>query len=127
MPYQFRQHYTVAEAEALLPRIRNWLGELRHLRKRLERLDEYLGERVAQGDDLGGARVNDWIRQQGRIDVLEREFSSREIQLKDLDRGLVDFPALRGDREVFLCWEEGESQIEHYHELDSGFAGREPI
>jgi len=56
-----------------------------------------------------------------------REFARRQIQLQDLDRGLVDFPAIVGGREVFLCWEEGEKEVEYWHELDAGYAGREPL
>jgi hypothetical protein len=50
-----------------------------------------------------------------------------EIQIKDLGRGLLDFPALRGDREIFLCWQEGEADVACWHELDTGFAGRQQV
>jgi hypothetical protein len=56
-----------------------------------------------------------------------REFQKRDIQIKDLDRGLVDFPAFIGGKEVFLCWEQDEDGIEFWHDLDTGFAGREPL
>ena len=55
------------------------------------------------------------------------EFQCREIQVKDLDRGLVDFPALLSGNEVFLCWELGEDDIGFWHELDAGYAGRERL
>ena len=48
----------------------------------------------------------------------------REIVLRDLDRGLIDFPSLRGEREVYLCWEEGEPEIGYWHDPGAGFAGR---
>ncbi|MBI3881959.1 MAG: DUF2203 family protein, partial [Verrucomicrobia bacterium] len=51
----------------------------------------------------------------------------REIQIKDLERGLVDFPAILGGREVFLCWESGEDDIEFCHDLATGYAGRERL
>jgi hypothetical protein len=47
--------------------------------------------------------------------------------VKDLDRGLVDFPARRGDEDVLLCWQLGEETIEHWHGLEEGFAGRRPL
>jgi len=47
--------------------------------------------------------------------------------VKDLDRGLVDFPSLKGDKEVFLCWEQDEDDIQFWHDLDSGYAGRERL
>ena len=47
--------------------------------------------------------------------------------VKDADDGLVDFPALRGDEQVFLCWRVGEDEIEYWHGIDEGFAGRKPL
>ena len=55
------------------------------------------------------------------------ELQEAGIVLRDLDRGLVDFPALREGREVYLCWELGEDRVEFWHELDTGFAGRRRI
>jgi hypothetical protein len=49
------------------------------------------------------------------------------VLVKDLDRGLVDFPALRGDEEVLLCWELGEDEVGFWHGLEEGFAGRKPL
>ncbi len=51
----------------------------------------------------------------------------REIQLKDPQRGLIDFPAIREGREVFLCWKQDEDDIEYWHDLDAGYAGREKL
>ena len=53
--------------------------------------------------------------------------SRRGCVLKDLDRGLLDFYALSGDRLIFLCWQLGESEIAHWHTLEGGFAGRQPL
>jgi hypothetical protein len=47
--------------------------------------------------------------------------------LRDLDRGLVDFPAIRDGREVYLCWIEGEPDIDFWHDLDAGYAGRQEL
>ena len=58
---------------------------------------------------------------------LMTEFREREIQIKDLDRGLIDFPAIIGGREVFLCWEQDEEDVEFWHELGTGYAGRERL
>jgi hypothetical protein len=56
-----------------------------------------------------------------------REIGERGGQVKDLDRGLVDFPALRGTDEVLLCWQLGEDEIGHWHGTDEGFAGRRQL
>ena len=55
------------------------------------------------------------------------ELQKVEVVLRDLDRGLVDFPSLRDGREVYLCWHEGEQEIEYWHDLETGFSGREPL
>jgi hypothetical protein len=52
---------------------------------------------------------------------------SRGCLVKDISRGLVDFYALSGDRLIFLCWQLGERSIEHWHTLEGGFAGRQPL
>ena len=49
------------------------------------------------------------------------------IVLRDIDRGLVDFPAVIDGREVYLCWELGEDDVAYWHDLDSGYRGREPL
>jgi hypothetical protein len=55
------------------------------------------------------------------------ELQAMDVVLRDLDRGLVDFPALREGREVYLCWEAGEGEIEFWHDLDAGYGGRQPL
>lgn len=124
---RFSRHYTREEANALLPRIRTWLGRLRLLQPVFDEHARSLTPRLAQGQDLGGSRVHAWLRTWLLLRALQVEFTSREIQIRDLDRGLIDFPFLRGDREVFLCWEEGEENVEFWHELEAGIAGRSPL
>jgi hypothetical protein len=62
----------------------------------------------------------------GLIAVLQR-FESLNIQVKSIEPGLLDFPAMLGNREVLLCWREGELEISHYHDSEGGFAGRQEI
>ena len=71
--------------------------------------------------------MNAWVRLLADLDGVLREFQRREIQIKDIERGLVDFPAIIGGKEVFLCWEQDEEDIEFWHELDAGYAGRERL
>lgn len=127
MAYQFKKHYSLDEARALLPEIRQWLEKLKELSQRLRKLDERISSMMARGNDIGGETVNNWIRAMAEIQRIAAEFRQREILLKDLERGLVDFPAIIGGREVFLCWEEDEEDIEFWHELDTGYAGRERL
>jgi len=125
MPHQFSHHYTREEARALLPQLRRWLDQLRALRTELESRDRRLSRLMDRGHDVGGPLVNDWVRTMTEIRSVFSEFERREILIKDLERGLVDFPALVGQREVFLCWEQDEADIEFWHELDGGYAGRQ--
>ena len=124
---RFKKHYTLAEARALLPQLRKWLAELNAARQRAARHDERVVGELAAGTDLGGESVNDWVRSLARLQQLLLQFHKREIQLKDPQRGLVDFPAILGGREVFFCWEQDEDDIEYWHELDTGYAGREKL
>jgi hypothetical protein len=127
MSHRFEKHYTREEATALLPQVRGWLERLAILRQELERSDKRLSSLMSPGNDLGGDLVNRWIRTLAEMQGLLGEFQQREIQVKDVDRGLIDFPAIIGGREVFLCWELGEERVEFWHDLDSGYGGRERI
>lgn len=127
MAFQFKKHYTVDEARALIPRLRKWLGELQMLRASLDKQDDRLGQLLKAGNDCGGTLVNDWLRNISALKKLLQKFEDMEIQVKDINRGLIDFPAIIGGREVFLCWEQDEDDIEHWHDLDTGFAGREKL
>lgn len=127
MEYRFEKHYTLEEARALLPQLRVWLGRLAELRREQERQEKRLNSLMNAGNDLGGDLVNRSLRTLADMQELLEEFQSREIFIKEIERGLVDFPAIIGGREVFLCWEQDEDDIEHWHDLDSGFAGRERL
>jgi hypothetical protein len=127
MSARFNKHYTREEARALLPQLKTWLDNLLRLRQRLDTIEKRLAQAVGFGDDLGGPTVNESVTILADIKDLWREFESREIQIKDLDRGLIDFPAFVGGKEVFLCWEKDEEDIEFWHDLETGFSGRERI
>ncbi|MFO1487466.1 MAG: DUF2203 domain-containing protein [Verrucomicrobiota bacterium] len=127
MAHQFEHHYTLAEARALLPQLRLWLEQLADLYRSHQQEDREIARLSAEGRDAGGDVVERWIRTLAFLCSVMAEFQTREIQIKDLERGLIDFPALMDGREVFLCWEKNEDDIEHWHDLDAGFAGREKL
>jgi hypothetical protein len=127
MKYQFRKHYSREEARALLPQLRKWLERLDFLRGELQRFEQRIAAVTEQGNDAGGDTVNRWAHTMADMRDLLTEFEDRQILIKDLDRGLIDFPAIVGGREVFLCWEKDEDDIEFWHELDTGYAGRERL
>ena len=127
MKNRYTKHYTREEATALVPRLRQWLEQVNELREELGRCDKRLGGLRAGGEDLGGNLVGKWIKIIAEIKSVVDEFQRREIVIKDIERGLVDFPAIIGGREVFLCWEKDEDHVEFWHELDAGYAGRERL
>lgn len=127
MAHQFTKHYTRDEAKALLPQVRKWLQKLEHARDHLLKYDKRLSALMEPGRDAGGDLVNSWARTMADFRESMGEFQRREILIKDIDRGLLDFPAIIGGREVFLCWEKDEDDIEFWHDLDTGYAGREKL
>jgi hypothetical protein len=126
--YRYAKHFTLAEARALLPALRSSFKKLHACRDRAQLTDKKLGRALRQsGGDLGGKLVTSLLAD---LDVLHTEaerWLTRGVVIKDFDRGLVDFPSLRDGREVFLCWELDEDDIEFYHDLDAGYAGRERL
>lgn len=121
---EFHKHYTRDEARVLLPQVKRWLQELRELSVAFEKQERRVAKLVAQPADVGGKEVNAWIRTYAAMKPVLLEFYQREILVKDLKRGLVDFPAILEGKEVFLCWESGEEDIDFWHDLEAGYAGR---
>lgn len=127
MKFRFEKHYTRDEAQVLIPQLRAWLADLNRLRAEVDKFDKRLSGMNAEGQDTGGETVNQWIRSLAEMQATLAEFQRREIFIKDISRGLVDFPAVIGGREVFLCWEADENEIEFWHDLESGYGGREKL
>lgn len=127
MNFRFQKHYRREEAEALLPQIRHWLQRLNELRREVERAEKRITSMMQPSHDVGGDLVNRWIRTLAEMQELLGDFQRRDIQIKDLERGLLDFPAIIGGKEVFLCWEQDEDKVEFWHDLDTGYGGRERL
>jgi hypothetical protein len=121
------RHYSLEEARALLPRVRELLETLRRARDRLG--DAEARAALEEAGQANGGGQPGRVVSEGFLERREamREFREREVVLRDLDRGLVDFPALRDGDEVYLCWEEGEPEIGFWHDPESGFGGRRPL
>jgi hypothetical protein len=115
--------YTVEEADALLPELRERLVKIRDARQVLFREAELVRERVVA--DGGGADAGReyWESTALLRSELER-LAEQEILLRDPETGLVDFPAEREGERVYLCWRLGEERVAHWHPLDTGFSGR---
>jgi hypothetical protein len=122
-----RRHYTLDEARGALPWVVERLGAMRDARERLTDADARRTLTEGSSGNGGGSRGKDVGEAFLELQASASEFDEREIVLRDLDRGLIDFPALREDREVYLCWVDGEPDIGFWHELDAGYAGRREL
>ena len=120
--------FTVEEANALLPELRRLLKGVDRERGLLARLAPE-ARRAAERASEGGGTPCGLAYAAAVSNFLERvqEVLGLGIEVKDFDRGLCDFPHLRDGRVVFLCWEKGEDRVEWWHELEGGFAGRQPL
>jgi hypothetical protein len=125
--------FTVEEADRALPLVRRITTDVRdEYRAWRERMTRYeiiaAATRVELGEDPEEVALREELnRQAERIDGLLDELRTIGCELKDFEAGLVDFYALLEDRLVYLCWRLGEPRIEFWHEVDAGFAGRQPI
>jgi hypothetical protein len=122
--------FTVEEANALLPSVREILQRIQRSRRRLAAYSEKAKLAAEAADQGGGGMANG--RQYAMIltNFTEEmsELDTLGVQLKDFERGLVDFPSLREGRVVLLCWQLGEGdELEWWHDVDTGFSGRTPL
>jgi hypothetical protein len=125
---QYARHFTIEEARAALPLLRTTFTDIHFHRDRMHAADEKLGHTLQKtGADIGGALVASMLRDLVQMNDRLQRLSNLGVVVKDIDRGLVDFPHLRDGHEVFLCWELDEDDIEFWHQLDTGYAGRERI
>ncbi len=131
MPGKF---FTVNEANALIPEIEPLMLSLQRLNQELlevrGRMAAWQWKARANGHlvmadlEADARRARELAEE---VQALVRRVEALGCEVKDLDLGLVDFPALRNGRPVYLCWRLGEPQVAYWHELDTGFAGRRPI
>jgi hypothetical protein len=127
MNHQFEKHYTLAEAQELLPEVKVWLEKLSKIQNDLTQVEPELVKLMRSGCDVGGGEVDACVRFRLEFTDIIQKFQDNEIQIKDLESGLIDFPAIMEGREVFLCWHKGEDDIEYWHDIETGFAGRQKI
>lgn len=130
------RYFDVDEANAALQEVAPLLATLADQRAELIRLrDHSLATSSSPAGGSGETADPEEIRRtrlrmQGVIDQMSAAVARIDalgISLRDIERGLIDFPALVSGRQVWLCWQLGESDIAYWHELDSGFGGRRPL
>jgi hypothetical protein len=121
------RHYSPEEANALLPKVKPVLRKLRDAKDLLvdEDAHEVLSE-AASGNGGGdpGRQVGEAFLEVRRLLTALQEAG---IVVRDIDRGLIDFPAIRDGEEIYLCWELGEDAIAYWHDLETGYRGRQPL
>lgn len=125
---QFKKHFSVEEANALLPQVLSVFERIHSIREKLTAKREELESfhEAAPGNG-GGAKSADFVTQSEEIGRLLAELEEEGIIVKDVEAGLVDFPHIRDDHEVFLCWRLGEKTIGFWHEIEDGYRGRQRL
>ena len=121
------RHYTVAPANAAIDWVRERIARMRAAREQLG--DEDARAALSEAAPGNGGGEPGTVVSEAFIDLRDAllELQGVDVVLRDIDRGLVDFPALLDGREVYLCLEDGEDEIGYWHDLEAGFGGREPL
>ncbi|MGI8910922.1 MAG: DUF2203 domain-containing protein [Rubrobacteraceae bacterium] len=128
MEPSFSKLFTVEEANALLPKLQELLLDVGRHRDELREKAPSLEPILKAAATNGGGRVGSEYGVEAYNFYLAIERIREEgVILKDLEMGLLDFPHERDGRVVFLCWHPSEDRIEYWHEIDTGYSGREPI
>jgi hypothetical protein len=122
------RQFTLEEANAALRIIRPLIDEMQAIRRAvLDRQPEIWPALSRAAGNGGNSELSKLVKDFDRLNALVHRLHATGAELKDIDQGLVDFRARRGDGEVYLCWKAGEDEIRYWHEIEAGFAGRQPI
>jgi hypothetical protein len=122
------RYFTPAEANALLPLVRAVIKDAAERARLHNEVVDQLNDSVEDEDAaLWARRKQEARRLRDEVETLVEQLGEEGVEVKGLSPGLVDFPALHGGVEVFLCWKEGETTITHWHPLHTGIAGREAV
>ena len=120
--------FTVAEAQSLLPRLRTMLEELSQEWKRISALNPEIQKARDNAPLNGYSKFGvEYVESVSHLVSLIHEIKDMGVLLKDADKGLCDFPYIKGGRMVYLCWQLGEDTIQYWHDVETGFAGRKPL
>ena len=121
------RHYTVEQANAAIAWVRERIDRMRAARDQLG--DEEARAALSDAAPSNGGGAPGLVVSEAFLDLQGalRDLQEMEVVLRDLERGLIDFPALRDGREVYLCLEDGEDEIAWWHDIEAGYGGREPL
>ena len=121
------RHFTIEQANLLLPSLKPLLRELRDAKDLLtdDEAHELLSDSApTNGGGPAGRQVGEAFLEVRKLLLAVQEAG---IVVRDIDRGLIDFPAVIQGREVYLCWELGEDEVGFWHDLETGYRGRQPL
>jgi hypothetical protein len=122
-----KRYFTLEQANTAVVLIRPILREMLEIRQRIIDLQPEVWPVIEKAIGNGGNQAaSQATREFERINDLAHEIQALGGIIKDLNNGLVDFPALREGREVYLCWKYDEHSVAFWHEIEAGFAGRQP-
>ncbi|MEW5875842.1 MAG: DUF2203 domain-containing protein [Candidatus Zixiibacteriota bacterium] len=125
---QFKKHFTVEEATSLIPRVLAVFERINSVREKInERRDDLEKFHESAPGNGGGNKSAEFVARSEEIGRLLADLEDEGIIVKDVDSGLIDFPHIRDDREVFLCWRIGEKSIAYWHEIEAGYRGRQRL
>jgi hypothetical protein len=120
--------FTVLEANEALQIIRPLMDEVMLIRQRILASQPEIWSAMEKSAGNGGNPVlSKMVLEFEKFDALIHKIQDAGAQIKDINIGLLDFSARRDGREVYLCWQHGEGDIAFWHEVDAGYAGRQPI
>jgi hypothetical protein len=123
-----KRYFTVAEANDLLPTLRPLVAKMLAARQRIVDAQPELWPVLEKAANNGGSQkatavLADFEQVQHSVKTIEK----LGLELKDINTGLVDFLSQREGRDVYLCWRYNEPTVAHWHDLEAGFAGRQPL
>jgi hypothetical protein len=122
------RYFDLVEANAILITIKPMIEEILRIRQTiLDRQPDVWPVIQKAAGDGGNKTASKLALEFERLDALVHEVQDTGVILKDLNIGLLDFPALKDGREIYLCWKYGEDQIAYWHEVEAGYAGRQPL
>ena len=122
------RYFTLEQANETLNLIRPMMEEVQAIRRKILESQPEAWTAIEKSVGNGGNRaLSNMIEDFEKLDLLVHRILETDVLIKDINIGLLDFPALRNGREVYLCWQYGENDIAFWHEVDTGYAGRQPI
>ena len=122
------RYFTLQEANETLELIRPLMDEVQEIRQNILKNQPEAWPAIEKSAGNGGNRaLSNMVQDFEKLDALVHQIQDKGVLIKDINLGLLDFPAIKNEREVYLCWKYGEGEIAFWHEVEAGFAGRKSI